>query len=64
MQYSCIMFGYQKITFFKNNFYNLLFSMIVSLIIGGKRANSLTNSFVLWLDHDKFCDEDLFKLSL
>lgn len=58
------MFGYQQLTCFKNNFYNLLLLMIVSLNIGDKHANSLTNGFVLWLDFDKFCDEDLFKLSL
>lgn len=38
--------------------------MIVSLNISRKHANNLTNGFVLWLDLDKFCDEDLFKLSL
>lgn len=57
------MFGNEQITYFKNNFYNLLLLMNVSLNIGGKHANS-SNIFVLWLDFDKFCDEDLFKLSL
>lgn len=62
--YSCIIFGNEQISCFKNTFYNLLLLLIVSLNIGGKHANSLTNIFVLWLDLDKFCDEGHFKLSL